>query len=273
MSVVLMYHSLYEGNDTSNIDDEDLPYAVSKEDFIQQIDQIAELSSGIYSNERPEAGTIIITFDDGHKSNLDIAAPLLLERNLSAYFFITSGFIDSRPGFMSSYDVQALSAIPGMVVGSHGVTHKFFNDLSPEEAQSELSESKLMLEKVTKHPCESMSFPGGRYNQRVLGFLKDSGYTQWFGSDVGIVDVTKRFGGEKGAVANPDGLLLPMNGVQPLSRVAIRRTTQLDEFGRMINSDPSYFRSQIWRSNAKKVLQKTLGNRFYYGLYKSVSAR
>jgi len=269
MSVVLMYHSLYRGNDTSDIDAVDLPYAVSEENFVKQLDLIAKKTSGIY--EQAEKPDVVITFDDGHRSNLEIAVPLLQARELSAYFFVTTGFTNTRSGFMSSAELKTLASEPGMLVGSHGVTHKFFNDLTAEEGRSELSNSKAFIEDVTKHPCESMSFPGGRYNERTLKYLEESGYKQWFGSDVGLVDDTRSFRPE--LVEGSECYLMSMTGRQPLSRVAIRRTTELDEFELMINSDSAYFRSQVLRSQAKKLLQKTLGNRLYYGLYKSVSER
>ncbi len=41
MTVVLMYHALYRDDDTSLIDDEDLPYAVSESAFIEQMDLLA----------------------------------------------------------------------------------------------------------------------------------------------------------------------------------------------------------------------------------------
>lgn len=268
MSVVLMYHSLYEGLDTSAIDAEDLPYAVSKEKFVQQLDRLANAKSGVFTSD--DSAEVVITFDDGHQSNLEIAVPLLRERGLCAYFFITTGFIDSRSGFLSTKGVQELSEVPGMIVGSHGVTHQFFNDLSSTAAHQELVESKACLENITKHPCESMSFPGGRYNKRTLELLRSAGYMQWFGSDVGMVNVTSSFNSSFVAHGSQ---LLPMTGIQPLNRVAIRRTTQLEEFDRMITPDRSYYRAHGRRSQAKRILQRTLGNRLYYGLYKSVSAR
>jgi len=266
-----MYHSLYEGDDTNSIEVDDLPYAVSKENFIQQLDQLVAMRSGVFSGNTPV--DVVITFDDGHQSNLDIAAPLLLERGLSAYFFITTGFINSKAGFLSTQGVRELADVPGMVVGSHGVTHQFFNDLTPSSARKELVDSKANLESITKHPCFSMSFPGGRYNKSTLNLLRSSGYTQWFGSDIGIVNVSDRFNSELVTNADQGNTLLPMLGDQPLERVAIRRTTQLDEFVRIITPDCDYYRLQKRRGRVKKLLQKTIGNRLYYGLYKSISTR
>lgn len=271
MSIVLMYHALYEGDDTSAIDTEDLPYAVSKENFIQQLDQLSKVKSGVFA-----AGSdadVVLTFDDGHRSNLEIAVPLLLERNLRAYFFITTGFIGSRAGFLDIDGVQALSRAPGMIVGSHGVTHQFFNDFSSTAAYQELLDSKALLENITKHPCESMSFPGGRYSRSTLDLLRSAGYTQWFGSDVGMVNVSRCFNTTLSESESTGNSLLAMSGMQPLKRVAVRRTTQLEEFDRMITPDRSYYRSLGCLSQAKKILQRTLGNRLYYGLYKYVSER
>jgi len=233
------------------------------------MDRVAKLRSGLFSEN--ESADVVITFDDGHRSNLELAVPLLLERGLTAYFFITTGFTDSRPGFMSSQEITSLASVPGMVVGSHGVTHRFFNDMSKEEAVSELVESKETLENLTNHPCESMSFPGGRYNKKVLRLMKSSGYSQWFGSDIGMVDPAECF--NKHPISDtPCHRILPMSGIRPINRVAIRRNTQLHEFEQMISPDRHYYRSQVRKSQAKKVLQKALGNRLYYGLYKSVSA-
>ena len=38
---------------------------------------------------------MLLTFDDGYRDNFDLAAPILRERNVSATFFIPSGFIES----------------------------------------------------------------------------------------------------------------------------------------------------------------------------------
>jgi len=265
MSVVLMYHSLYRNNDVSDIDVEDLPYAVSEANFISQIDRVANRRSGLFSVQ--EDVDVVITFDDGHRSNLDIAVPLLVERGLKAYFFITTGFTNLRKGFLSSDDIQALSRVPGMEVGSHGVTHQFFNDMSVEVARRELIDSKLAIEKLTNHPCESMSFPGGRYNKRTLGLMKSAGYSQWFGSDIGMVDSCECFVKQSNDKTVGHSISA-MTGIQPINRVAIRRDTQLGEFEQMISPDYQYYRSQVRKNRAKKVLQKTLGNRLYYGLYK-----
>lgn len=271
MSVVLMYHSLYRGADTAAIDSEDMPYAVNEEEFILQLDRIVARGAGTFTEG--SGPNVVITFDDGHESNLTIAAPLLAERGLSAYFFVTSGFINNRPGFMSSSQLKELSDMPGMIIGSHGVTHRFFADMNDSEALEELLNSRHQLEATTGLSCESMSFPGGRYNDKTLELLRSSGYVQWFGSDTGIIDAKQLFTQVSEKSSTSGANLSPLASKLPVNRVAVRHSTQLSEFDRMIGPDQTYYRSLRLRSQAKKLLQRTIGNRLYHGLYKSISAR
>jgi len=271
MSIVLMYHALYRGSSTAEIDSEDRPYAVSESNFIAQLDRIAARRAGTFTDN--QAPDVVITFDDGHRSNLEIAAPLLAERALSAYFFVTSGFIDKRVGFMSSAQLRELSDVPGMIIGSHGLTHRFFADMSDSDAFEELADSRKSVESMTGKACESMSFPGGRYSSKTLDMMRPSGYVQWFGSDTGIVDVSQSFTPASAGLSASGTSLAPMASTLPVSRVAIRQNTQLAEFDRMIAPDEAYYKSLQRRSQAKKLLQRTIGNRLYHGLYKSLSAR
>ncbi len=270
MSVVMMYHALYRGEDTSAIDQEDLPYAVSEENFVRQLDSLQGKRVGLF--DQTSAPDIVITFDDGHLSNLEIAAPLLVERGLSAIFFVTSGFIGKRAGFMNSEQLAALAALPGMCIGSHGVTHRFFDDLDEQQAREELLDSRQQLENMSGQACRSISFPGGRYNDKTLNLLKDTGYWQWYGSEIGTVEHVQGFIRDV-ARTNNERQLLVQNRRRPIERVAIRRSTTLEEFARMIGPDDAYYRDNRRRSQAKARLRRVLGNRLYHGLYKLLSAR
>lgn len=272
-----MYHGLFPDDDTSTIDAEDLPYALSVSDFTRQLDLLAKHKVGLYAVG--QAPDIILSFDDGHVSNLSLAAPLLQERDLSAYFFITSNFIDQRKFFMSSAELSELSRMNGMCIGSHGMSHRFFDDLSREESLEELVGSRQKLEAICQSACQSISFPGGRFSPDTLRQLDDAGYTQWFGSEIGLVSPSRLDGGAASIpVADSDTLenrwrLRAQHALQPLERVAIRRNTQLDEFRRIIVQDPAYFRRKRLNSQVKLLARRVIGNRLYHGLYKSLSAR
>jgi len=136
MSVVLMYHALYNGEDTSRIDAEDLPYAVSTENFVAQLDRLQDKRVGLLENDNQPLPDVVITFDDGHLSNYDIAMPLLAERGLSAYLFVTSDFVGKRDHFCHAVHLEKMAA-NGFEIGSHGQTHLFFDDLPDDAAERE----------------------------------------------------------------------------------------------------------------------------------------
>jgi len=229
---------------------------------------------------------------------LQLAAPLLQERQLSAYFFITSQFIGQRPHFMSADELRELSQLPGMCIGSHGMTHRFFDDMPVDESLAELTGSRQAIEAICGSACRSISFPGGRFSLSTLEQLAASGYTQWFGSEIGVVNASA-FQGKSELITpsiNRDshyqqalvGIVKPQAPVQaltdrwqlgrqcdpqPLERVAIRCSTQEDEFRRIISCDPAWFRRKHFNSQVKQITRRVLGNRLYHGLYKSISAR
>lgn len=99
--VVFTYHRIAEPST-------DLFYepviSATEESFRQQINwlcnhfQLLTLDEFVAQLDCPSAWhkrTALLTFDDGYRDNFDIAAPILLERNIPATFFITSGFLDS----------------------------------------------------------------------------------------------------------------------------------------------------------------------------------
>ncbi|MFK8081561.1 MAG: polysaccharide deacetylase family protein [Granulosicoccus sp.] len=297
MSVVLMYHGVFPDNDKSTIDAEDHPYAVSLSNFTHQLDLLAEHNVGLYGNG--QVPDVVISFDDGHASNLSLAAPLLLERNLAAYFFITTNFIDRRLNFLSSDELAELSRLPGFCVGSHGMTHRFFDDMSVEESNKELTESRQRLESICGSACRSISFPGGRFGVQTHKQLVNVGYKQWFGSQTGLISpgrltneascdgavqvvsdrksasVRERHDKRSTEFSDlPDRWsLMSQCDAAPLDRVAIRHNTQMPEFRRITSQEPAYFRRKRLNSQAKRIARRVIGNRLYHGLYRSLAVR
>jgi len=244
MSIVLMYHALYENEDTSLIDSDDLPYAVSVSDFTQQMELLRQYSVGLWSDTKlPD---IIITFDDGHISNHDLAMPILKQFGFDAYCFVTSDFIGSRRGFCEPVHISKMAA-EGIVIGAHGQTHRFFDDLSPLEAEEELRACNAALQGITGVDMHSISFP-------------ETGLNLMFGSEFGAVKRRRK------SVADH-----PVPGV--INRIAIRRNTSLTEFKRIISQEKKYYFTQIAKHRCKRILQRVIGNKLYYGLYRFLSKR
>ena len=282
-----MYHALFEGADLSRIDAEDRPYAVGRDAFARQLDAVAErLARG---GPEPDDGApaVALSFDDGHASNVDVALPMLLERDLDALFFVTSGFVGARPHFVDAPMLRELAAA-GMSVGGHGRTHRFFDDLGAEEALGELRDAREALESIRRGAgnarCRSPAVattparggsPGrGRRREalfdsrcapadpvalaRALTVSAHPG-----GSGTGVdKDVA---GARRRRTIRPEAA--------PVPRVAVRRDTDRRHLRAHDRPRSGVVRRRAARrTRAGDLARRVLGNRIYHGLYKSLRA-
>lgn len=55
---------------------------------------LEEIVGHLESGREPPAGSVAVTFDDGYRDVLDLAAPLLVQYGIPATFFVTVGFAD-----------------------------------------------------------------------------------------------------------------------------------------------------------------------------------
>jgi peptidoglycan/xylan/chitin deacetylase (PgdA/CDA1 family) len=123
------------------------------------------------------ARSVAVTFDDGYRSVVETALPLLVELGVPATVFVIAGRLgdDNRwPGqwrsvpampLMSASDVrEAVSA--GMTVGAHSWTHAVLPDLPERQLASEIHESGDRLAQVSGTEVRHFAYPYGRRGAR-----------------------------------------------------------------------------------------------------------
>jgi peptidoglycan/xylan/chitin deacetylase (PgdA/CDA1 family) len=126
---------------------------------------------------------VLITFDDGNASDLEIALPALLKRGMTAAFFVCAGRVGTR-GYLNAAAIrQLLSA--GMRVGSHGMNHVDWRKLGNSELHVEIADAKYMLEDICGTEIDEVSIPFGYYDRRVLAKLRSEGYSRAYTSGGG----------------------------------------------------------------------------------------
>jgi peptidoglycan/xylan/chitin deacetylase (PgdA/CDA1 family) len=145
------------------------PYWISRNAYLDILDVLAE---------HPD---VRISFDDGNASDIEIGLPGLLERGLSATFFVLAGRLD-RPGSLSEKDVRAL-AEHGMGIGSHGMDHRPWRGLDPGTRRRELEDARHVLRQVSGRSVTEAALPLGRYDRELLSHLRGLGYTAVHTSD------------------------------------------------------------------------------------------
>ncbi len=250
---ILMYHGIHDSDASPGRFDP--VYSVSTKNFVAQLDWLAAngwktllLDEAFHSASRQKhPRSVIITFDDGDVSNAQVAMPLLQARNMSAEFFITSDFIDTD-GMLSTEQLRQLKR-GGMGIGSHGVTHRFLEDLPIDELIKELQQSKEILEKIILAPVNAIALPGGRGALREYQQALKAGFRHLLGS-----------------VPGPNRDLYRRAW---LERVAVTSHTTIDQFAALVQWSGLKPRLARARFQALAVPKRVLGNT----LYEKVRAR
>lgn len=125
--------------------------------------------------------SIRLTFDDGNLSDRTVALPALLERGLTASFFVIAGRLDCA-GSLAPTDLRAL-ADAGMSIGSHGLEHRAWRGLGAPALNEELDGAVAMLAAASGRPIHAAACPYGSYDRRVLTALRRRGFASVYTVD------------------------------------------------------------------------------------------
>ena len=127
-----------------------------------------------------------VTFDDGYRDTLDLAAPILRELGIPATVFLPTAIIDGDQGFdwyrgapppaLSWDDVRALIADGLIDVQSHSRTHARLPALDDAAAREEIAASKADIERRVPYAVSSFCYPAGLYSPRDARLVLEAGY-------------------------------------------------------------------------------------------------
>ncbi len=175
---VFMFHSIEEKVELDPNDFFTVPLKDFKEELIylkeQKNTQVIKLDEDKIDWDKTN---VSITFDDGYKNNMTMAAPLLIQNKMPFSIFIATGFVKNQhPDFMSEEQIKELSTNPLVTIGSHSVSHKSLTKLNDEELERELSESKAYLEELTQKSITTLAYPYGAVDRRVRDMAEKVGY-------------------------------------------------------------------------------------------------
>ena len=253
--VVLMYHALWrDAGELQGIDAPDRPYALDQARFARQLDALREHRGAVIDPTalaRPDRplGGVVLSFDDGHASNALLALPLMRERGMRGVFFVTTGFVGTRPGYCSVAQLREMAA-HGMEIGGHGHTHRFLSDLPDADLVDEMQRSQGLLAEWLGAAPSQMSFPGGRYDRRALEAAARNGFGILHGSVPGRI------------APGPLPRVLP--------RIAVRAgMSDAAWLAHAQGRTSALLRTQVTQA-AKALARRVLGNAGYHRLYQRI---
>ena len=172
---------------------------------------------------------ILLTFDDGYASWVEVCAPILKKNNLKALFFVNSGLltIANDPTAVTEYMRDRLLLTPkaplswewaqtlqaeGHTIGGHSVSHYNLAVLDQSILEFEIKDDKKTIEETLKVPLTDFAYPFGRkknYTTNVFGVAERAGYT-WQYSAISSFD--------RGATVTPRTLVEKNQPIQSLRR-------------------------------------------------------
>jgi len=117
---------------------------------------------------------VMIDFDDGYKDNYFNALPLLKKYNYKATFFITHNLTGHKV-YMTKEQVAELVAA-GMYIGNHTLWHPNLVKSSDEKLRAEIGDAKKKLEETYGVKIEAFAYPFGKYDERVIRIVKETGH-------------------------------------------------------------------------------------------------
>jgi len=194
----LMYHAI--GSDVP--DDCKELYSITADQFEQQMQWLSQaypvVATEATNLNNRQGISIGLTFDDGYRDNLYVAAPILQKFQMPfSVFVITDAVRRKDPLFLSDADLRQLVKDYDVVIGSHGATHVPLVGCSDICLREELISSKHYLEDMLGQEVAWISYPHGSVDQRVRDMAEEAGYRFGLTSYIAPSD------------ANTDPLMLP----------------------------------------------------------------
>jgi peptidoglycan/xylan/chitin deacetylase (PgdA/CDA1 family) len=145
--------------------------------------------------EPPQSKTMVVTFDDAHRSVYELARPILAELDVPGTIFVPTDFPDSgRLMAWDGYDtwlgtqyepeLECMSwaqlrevADAGWEIGSHSCSHALLTELTDAQLEHELQGSRVACEERLERPCLSLAYPYSDWDGRVEAAARAAGFT------------------------------------------------------------------------------------------------
>lgn len=164
---------------------------VSVRQFAVHLDSMLDIGKKVVPaseavTSRDGAEIVALTFDDGYRSLYTHAFPEIESRGIRGTVFPVVGHIGGyntwdvrlsprRVRHLFWPDIRELATY-GFEVGSHTLSHRDLTRLEKKVLRKELRLSKRILEDRVGVVVRSISYPFGRFSQRVVDEALEAGY-------------------------------------------------------------------------------------------------
>ena len=186
---ILLYHAI-----GSRVAADTYGFSVPRERFAQHMRALRQRrdAAGVALDAAAGAGLrVAVTFDDGFKDTLTAAAPTLVQYRIPCTVFVTPALLGSSPDYLTPGELRELASLPGVRIGSHGLTHVRLTGCTDAQLERELRDSRRALEDLVGRAVSMLSYPHGAVDARVRQAAVAAGYLLGACSRAGINDAAR----------------------------------------------------------------------------------
>jgi peptidoglycan/xylan/chitin deacetylase (PgdA/CDA1 family) len=136
--------------------------------------------------------SVLVTFDDGYHSLLDVAMPVLRRMNIPGVVFVPTDYVggsnlwDQHNEPMEPLcgwdDLRTLQA-NGFAVQAHSASHPAFSTIPVQAWRDELERPRLLLERHLQRPVTTLAYPYGDdagASPHLQQLVREAGYVAGF---------------------------------------------------------------------------------------------
>lgn len=201
---VLMYHQFTESKPpgitviTPKRFDEHMKYLADNGYTTLSTSEVVSIMEG--TMQMPPK-PVAITIDDGWRSQLQ-GIKVLDKYKFKASFWIISDMAGGDYQYLGWHELKQIAANPRYEIQSHTKSHPYLDNNNlitwmdgrpegkgPEDVRVEIIESKRALEQELGRPINFLAWPLGLYNETMVQWAKDAGYTALVTTEDGPANV------------------------------------------------------------------------------------
>lgn len=133
---------------------------------------------------------VALTFDDGWQDFYINAFPIFKEFNMKSTLYVITGLVGT-PGYCTLDELKELKASGIVDIQCHTVTHPRLATLSDAKIVQEIEESKKYLKDNLDIDSDTICYPYGSFNNKVITLSKNAGYKYGLAMDGGVYYTNK----------------------------------------------------------------------------------
>ena len=157
---------------------------------------------------------VIITFDDGYRDNYDNAFPLLQQYGFDATFFVLVEVTNQGEAEYLTWDMMREMLAAGMDIECHARVHEYLPDNDDARLIWQVLGCREALESQLGQRPRFISYPSGRFDERVAAFFTSDNY--W------------------GGITTQQGTLHSSDALFQLKRLRVRNSTTVEELAELL---------------------------------------